>query len=106
MIGHQKGKQSSSPPQPGSGQGFGYDGFAVVDCHIYLCNSHGNTIWRTDLDGNNQELIAGDANSTSAAAFGRTKMDRNVLFVLTAGGLGEMGRVPVVGGQILALNAR
>ncbi|MCJ1448895.1 MAG: hypothetical protein MMC23_009414 [Stictis urceolatum] len=72
----------------------------------WLGPSHGNTIWRTDLDGNNQELIAGDANSTSAAAFGRTKMDRNVLFVLTAGGLGEMGRVPVVGGQILALNAR
>ena len=103
---------------PGAKLGIGYDDFTfgpavdgIESETAFLCDSRGNTISRLEPNGH-QEIIAGNLNSTevaepSDAAFGRTERDRHVLYVSTAGGLGnKINGSVVVGGQIVAIDTR
>ncbi|KAK5989577.1 Putative hetero-Diels-Alderase-like protein [Cladobotryum mycophilum] len=87
-----------------------YDDF-TFDCdgNAFLVTGGGNSIEMISADGRKQIIIAGRANSTAIAeptscAFGRGSLDKNVLYVVTAGGLA----VPVngettIGGQLVAV---
>ncbi|KAL7934286.1 hypothetical protein V8C35DRAFT_327208 [Trichoderma chlorosporum] len=88
-----------------------YDDF-TFDCdgNAYVVTGAGNTIEMISADGKRQVYIAGNLNSTAIAeptscAFGRGPNDKNVLYVVTAGGMetpvnGDI----VIGGQIVAVN--
>ena len=77
----------------------------------FLATQAGDSIAEVKRDGTT-EIIAGVVNTTeiaepTSAQFGRTKDDRDVLYVTTAGGL----RFPidgdvVIGGQVLAVDTR
>lgn len=104
---------------PLAAKGVGYDDFALRrggdgGLTAYLCDSRGNSIAKVGLDGEDHspKIIAGSATTTQvaepeAAAFGRTKEDCDVLYVVTAGGAGDKGAgQEVVGGQFLALDVK
>ncbi|KAF4994948.1 hypothetical protein FDECE_12950 [Fusarium decemcellulare] len=60
----------------------------------FLAGNRGNVIFEVDTQGN-RRTVAGSANSTevagaTAVAFGRTKRDRNVLYMSTAGTEGNL----------------
>ncbi|KAJ3532998.1 hypothetical protein NM208_g8178 [Fusarium decemcellulare] len=73
----------------------------------YLAGNRGNVIYRVNAQGD-REVVAGNTNSTlvagaTAAVFGRTKRDKNVLYISTAGtdgaelnGAIEWGKVKAV----------
>lgn len=96
-----------SPP------GTTYDDFALDGRRdAFLATSQGNTIEEVGRVGEPQIIVAGNINSTeiaepTAAQFGRTLADRDVLYVTTAGGL----EAPIngderVGGQLVAVDTR
>ena len=88
-----------------------FDDFALSpNGSAFLVTGSGNSVEEVTRDGR-ARIIAGSLNSTliaqpTAAAFGRGPTDKNVLYVVTAGGLG----VPInpgnriVGGQVLAVS--
>ena len=97
-------KIASSPP------GIFYDDFAL-DHHgdAFVATQAGDSIAEVKPNGDT-EIIAGVVNTTeiaepTSAQFGRTAEDRNVLYVVTAGGLARPidGDV-VVGGQVVAVD--
>ncbi|KAK5993720.1 Putative hetero-Diels-Alderase-like protein [Cladobotryum mycophilum] len=87
-----------------------FDDF-TFDCdgNAFLVTGGGNSIEMITADGQHQVIIAGNVNSTAIAeptscAFGRGLNDKNVLYVVTAGGM----QVPVngdivIGGQLVAV---
>lgn len=95
-----------------------YDDFALdpEGEFAYLVTGSGNSVERVRLDGNwRQKVLVGSFNSTllaepTAVVFGRTEWDRDVLYVVTAGGLAtpviEGGEKVVVGGQIVAVDLK
>ncbi|KAF8853184.1 hypothetical protein BDZ45DRAFT_694449 [Acephala macrosclerotiorum] len=95
-----------------------YDDFALdrEGEFAYLVTGSGNSVERVKLDGSGrQKVIVGSSNSTllaepTAVAFGRTESDRDVLYVVTAGGLAtpviEGGEKVVVGGQVVAVDLK
>ena len=96
-----------SPP------GTTYDDFALDGRgDAFVATSQGNTIEEIGRAGEPQIIVAGNINSTeiaepTAAQFGRTLADRDVLYVTTAGGL----EAPIngderVGGQLVAVDTR
>lgn len=88
-----------------------YDDF-TFDCdgNAFVVTGGGNTIELISADGKRQVYFAGNLNSTAIAeptscAFGRGPHDKNVLYVVTAGGMetpvnGDI----VIGGQLVAIN--
>ncbi|KAL7925727.1 hypothetical protein ACQKWADRAFT_310017 [Trichoderma austrokoningii] len=87
-----------------------FDDF-TFDCdgNAFVVTGGGNTIEMVSADGTNR-VIAGHLNSTAIAeptscAFGRGPHDKNVLYVVTAGGLETPvnGNI-VIGGQLVAVN--
>ncbi|KAL7948584.1 hypothetical protein V8C42DRAFT_314891 [Trichoderma barbatum] len=90
-----------------------YDDF-TFDCdgNAYVVTGGGNTIEMISADGKRQVVIAGNLNSTAIAeptscAFGRGPHDKNVLYVVTAGGMQTPvnGNI-VIGGQLVAVNTK
>ncbi|MCJ1359841.1 MAG: hypothetical protein MMC33_009844 [Icmadophila ericetorum] len=88
-----------------------YDDF-IIDKRTgaaYLATQTGNSIARITLQGE-QRIIAGNSDSTAiaeptAVQFGRTSVDRNVLYVTTGGGLGgPINGTVSVGGQLVAID--
>jgi hypothetical protein len=84
------------------------DDFELSDKGIVYA-AGANTLWQVTADGHIAAFF-GDPNSTvlqgiTAARFGRTAVDSDVLYLSTQGGLleGPPGSV-VHGGQILAVN--
>ncbi|KAL7781353.1 hypothetical protein V8C43DRAFT_328205 [Trichoderma afarasin] len=71
--------------------------------------ARGNSIEMISADGSQQVIIAGDVNSTAIAeptscVFGRGLHDKNVLYVVTAGGLGlPVNGDTIIGGQLVAV---
>jgi len=89
-----------------------YDDFALKDGFAYMVTGYGDSIERVRLDGKKRgRVIAGKDNDTTiaqptSAAFGRTEKDREVLYVVTAGGLAApLGNV-TVGAQVLAIDLK
>lgn len=68
-----------------------------------------NTLWRVKPDGT-VDVVVGGANETAiqgitSAQFGRTRNDRNVLYVATQGGMLFLPEGSQIhGGQLLAIN--
>ncbi|TFB01464.1 hypothetical protein CCMA1212_006878 [Trichoderma ghanense] len=88
-----------------------YDDF-TFDCdgNAFVVTGGANTIEMISADGKRKVVIAGGLNSTAIAeptscAFGRGPHDKNILYVVTAGGLETPvdGDV-VIGGQLVAVN--
>ncbi|TVY84561.1 hypothetical protein LSUE1_G002749 [Lachnellula suecica] len=90
------------------------DDFALRGDSAYLVTGYGNSIDRVKLDGSGrQKIVAGSLNSTAlaeptGAAFGRTEIDRDVLYIVTAGGLAspvyQDGKEVIIGGQVVAVD--
>lgn len=90
------------------------DDFALRGNSAFLVTGSGNSIARVALNGDGkQTIIAGSLNSTTlaqptAAAFGRTDLDKDVLYVVTAGGLASPiivdGQSVQVGAQVVAVD--
>ena len=90
-----------------------YDDFALDRRgDAFLSTAQGNTIEKVGRTGEPQVIVAGDANSTeiaepTSAQFGRTRADRNILYVTTGGGLlAPINGNEVVGGQLVAVDIR
>ncbi|KAL7818345.1 hypothetical protein V8C26DRAFT_397392 [Trichoderma gracile] len=88
-----------------------YDDF-TFDCdgNAFLVTGGANTIEMISADGKRQVVIAGDVNSTAIAeptscAFGRGLHDKNILYVVTAGGMvTPVNGDTVIGGQLVAVD--
>ncbi|KAL7812680.1 hypothetical protein V8C44DRAFT_328966 [Trichoderma aethiopicum] len=88
-----------------------YDDF-TFDCdgNAFVVTGGANTIEMISADGKRQVVIAGSLNQTAIAeptscAFGRGLHDKNILYVVTAGGMETPvnGNI-VIGGQLVAVN--
>ncbi|EHK21558.1 uncharacterized protein TRIVIDRAFT_192046 [Trichoderma virens Gv29-8] len=87
-----------------------YDDF-TFDCdgNIFITTGGGNSIEKISTDGLQQVIIAGNVNSTALAeptscVFGRGLNDRNVLYVVTGGGLAlPVNGDVIMGGQLVAI---
>ncbi|KAM0253342.1 hypothetical protein ACHAQJ_007292 [Trichoderma viride] len=87
-----------------------YDDF-TFDCegNAFVVTGGGNTIERISADGKSQTIIAGNLNSTAIAeptscAFGRGPHDKNILYVVTAGGMETpVNGNTIIGGQLVAI---
>jgi hypothetical protein len=86
------------------------DDFAFdKDGNAYITQDPGGALEQVTPDGK-VTVLAGSTNSTilegdTSAAFGRTKLDRNTLYVVTNGGIaGHPAGSPIVGGKVLAVN--
>lgn len=88
-----------------------FDDF-TFDCdgNAYVVTGGGNTIEMISADGTSQVVIAGNLNSTAIAeptscAFGRGPHDKNILYVVTAGGMETpVNGNTVIGGQLVAVH--
>ncbi len=90
-----------------------YDDFALDGRgDAFLVTVKGNSIEEVGRAGKPQVAIAGAVNSTeiaepTAARFGRTMADREILYVTTAGGLTALvNGDEIVGGQLVAIDTR
>ncbi|KAL6901481.1 hypothetical protein GGI43DRAFT_422402 [Trichoderma evansii] len=87
-----------------------FDDF-TFDCegNAYVVTGGGNTIEMISADGKTQVVIAGSLNSTviaepTSCAFGRGPNDKNILYVVTAGGMETpVDGNTIIGGQLLAI---
>ena len=93
-------------------KGTSYDDFALdSQGDAWLSNGPSDCIAEVDSDGE-ETIVAGTSGSTeiaepTAAQFGRTLLDNDILYVTTAGGLGEpIGGDKIVGGQLVAVYTR
>lgn len=89
----------------------GFDDFALDSFgDVFAVTAEGNSVVEVKRDGE-QVVLAGNLNSTeiaepTSAQFGRTEVDRVVLYVTTSGGLGApIDGTEKVGGQIVAVDA-
>lgn len=86
-----------------------FDDFAInSQGEAFLVNGPSDTISTVDTNGG-LTVIAGQLGSTeiaepTAAQFGRTLLDNDILYVTTAGGLGSpINRTQIIGGQLVAV---
>jgi hypothetical protein len=85
------------------------DDFAITPTAAYIAGNIDNVITKVDTDGK-ASVFAGNLNSTlvagaTSAQFGRTKRDRDVLYVVTNGGeLSPVNGTFSEGGKIIAFN--
>ncbi|PTB63355.1 quino protein amine dehydrogenase beta chain-like protein [Trichoderma citrinoviride] len=86
------------------------DDFALTPEAAYIAGNPTNTVTEVDLSTGENEVIAGNLNSSLVAgdtsvAFGRTKKDKHVLYVVTTGGsLSPVNGTFSEGGKIVALD--
>lgn len=90
-----------------------YDDFALDGRgDAFLVTAQGNSIEEVGRAGEPPVIVAGNVNSTdiaepTAAQFGRTRADGDVLYVTTAGGLeAPVNGDEIVGGQLVAVDTR
>lgn len=88
-----------------------YDDFALRGDFAYMVTRYGDSIERVSLDGRTRDrIVAGALNTTTiaertSAAFGRTERYKDVLYVVTGGGLAAHVKGDItVGGQVLAID--
>ena len=88
-----------------------FDDFALDWCgDAFLATGPGTSIEEVGRDGEPQVIIADIVNSTeiaepTSAQFGRTAADREVLYMITGGGLaGPVDGDEIVGGQLVAVD--
>ena len=66
---------------------------------------------KLNLKRKTQKLIAGGPEDpaivgTTATAFGRTKKDRDILYITTNGGLSDLRVAGIVGGKVVSIDTR
>jgi hypothetical protein len=89
----------------GLGDDFAFDN----DGNAYIAQDPGDALERVTPEGI-VTVLAGNTNSTilegdTAAAFGRTEWDRDILYVVTNGGIsGPVAETNIVGGKVLRVN--
>lgn len=101
-------KAASFPLNEGNGQAddFSFDS----EGNIWLASASSSVV-KLDIRKKTQKLIAGGPDDptligTTATAFGRTKKDKDVLYITTNGGLSDPSVVGVIGGKVLALDTK
>jgi sugar lactone lactonase YvrE len=101
-------KAASFPLNEANGQAddFSFDS----EGNIWLA-SRSSSVVKLDIRKKTQKLIAGGPDDptligTTATAFGRTKKDKDVLYITTNGGLSDPSVVGVIGGKVLALKTK
>ena len=95
-----------------SAPGTAYDDFALSRAAdaAFVATGGGDSIAEVKLDDGKTTIIAGRVNETqiaepTAAQFGRTESDRDILYVTTGGGLAiPVDGDKIVGGQFLAVD--
>ncbi|KNG81697.1 hypothetical protein ANOM_011457 [Aspergillus nomiae NRRL 13137] len=87
------------------------DDFAIDRAgNIYVAEDLGNALYKYGVDGtvrvilgsNNSSVIAGD----TAAQFGRTCIDEDILYITTNGGMANPVNGTVVGGKVVAFDTK
>lgn len=73
---------------------------------VYIASNHGSTVRKVDVTTGNSVVVAGAAGQQTvlgdtAAAFGRTDQDRDVLYVTTSG---FNVKTPIEPGKVVAIN--
>ncbi|KAF7539690.1 hypothetical protein G7054_g1975 [Neopestalotiopsis clavispora] len=73
---------------------------------VYIASNHGSTVRKVDVTTSNSVVVAGAAGQQTvlgdtAAAFGRTDQDRDVLYVTTSG---FNVKTPIEPGKVVAIN--
>ena len=101
-------KAATFPLNEGHGQGddFSFDS----EGNVWLASASSSVV-KLDVRKKTQRLVAGGPDDptligTTATAFGRTKKDRDVLYITTNGGLSDPSVVGIIGGKVLALNTK
>lgn len=87
-----------------------FDDFTFdIEGNIFAVTGAGNSIEIVSANGHREKIFVGNLNSTTiaeptAAAFGRRKRDRHILYVTTTGGLVTPvdGNI-TIGGQLVAI---
>jgi sugar lactone lactonase YvrE len=96
------------PLNEGHGQA---DDFSIdSEGNIWLASASSSVV-KLDIRKKTQKLIAGGPDDatligTTSTAFGRTKKDKDVLYITTNGGLTDPSVVGIIGGKVLALNTK
>jgi sugar lactone lactonase YvrE len=101
-------KAATFPLNEGRGQAddFSFDS----EGNIWLASASSSVV-KLDIRKETQKLIAGGPDDptligTTSTAFGRTKKDKDVLYITTNGGLSDPSVVGIIGGKVLALNTK
>ena len=101
-------KAATFPLNEGHGQGddFSFDS----EGNVWLASASSSVV-KLDVRKKTQRLVAGGPDDptligTTATAFGRTKKDRDVLYITTNGGLSDPSVVGIIGGKVLALKTK
>lgn len=101
-------KAATFPLNEGHGQGddFSFDS----EGNVWLASASSSVV-KLDVRKKTQRLVAGGPDDptligTTATAFGRTKKDRDVLYITTNGGLSDPSVVGIIGGKVSALNTK
>ena len=96
------------PLSEGRGQG---DDFTFDRAGNVWLSSASSSVVKLDLKENTQTLVAGGPDDlvllgSTSTKFGRTKGDRDVLYITTNGGISDPSVAGLTGGQLAALNTR
>lgn len=100
-------------PQYAVDDGFQADDFALdhEGAHAWIVTNPTGDLVKVDIATGAQEVVAGGLSSptfagATAAAFGRTKKDREILYVVTDGGAVDATASGLRGGRIVAFDTR
>jgi sugar lactone lactonase YvrE len=101
-------ESATFPLSKGRGQA---DDFTFDRAGNVWLSSASSSVVKLDLKKKTQTLIAGGPDDTvllgsTSTTFGRTKRDRDVLYITTNGGISDPSVAGLTGGQVAALNTR
>ena len=101
-------ESATFPLNEGRGQA---DDFAFDRAGNVWLSSASSSVVKLDLEKRTQTLVAGGPDDpvlvgSTSTTFGRTKRDRDVLYITTNGGISDPSVAGLTGGQVVALNTR
>ena len=101
-------ESATFPLNEGRGQA---DDFTFDRAGNVWLSSASSSVVKLDLKKHTQTLVAGGPDDavlvgSTSTTFGRTKKDRDVLYITTNGGIGDPSVAGLTGGQVAALNTQ
>lgn len=101
-------ESATFPLNEGRGQA---DDFTFDRAGNVWLSSASSSVVKLDLKRHTQTLVAGGPDDavlvgSTSTTFGRTKKDRDVLYITTNGGIGDPSVAGLTGGQVATLNTR